>query len=124
MILWDLKGIIADVETAFLHGNLEHKIYMDIPKGLNAKDDECCLLQKTIYGLVQSALQFYKKLVKVLKILGFHGGYTDPCLMTRRNQLGVVFIALYVDDCLCIGNDKSNQGLGTWYVNSSFHHED
>jgi hypothetical protein len=111
MILWDLKGVIADVETAFLHGDLEHEIYMDIPKGLNAKGDECCLLQKTIYGLVQSARQFYKKLVKVLKILGFHGGYADPCLMTRRNKLGVVFIALYVDDCLCIGNDKAIKDL-------------
>jgi hypothetical protein len=111
MILWDLKGVIADVETAFLHGELEHEIYMEIPKGLEAEDDEVCLLQKTIYGLVQSARQFYKKMMKILKLLGFHGGYADPCLMTRRNKLGVVFIALYVDDCLCVGHDAAIKDL-------------
>jgi hypothetical protein len=26
MILWDLKGVIANVERAFLHGDLEHEI--------------------------------------------------------------------------------------------------
>jgi hypothetical protein len=78
---------------------------------LKAKEAECCLPQKTIYGLVQSARQFYKKLVKVLMILGFNGGYTNPCLMTRQNKLGVVFIALYVDDCLCIGNDAAIKDL-------------
>jgi hypothetical protein len=112
MILWDFKGVIADVETSFLHGDLEHETYMDIPKGLEAKEDKCCLLQKTIYGgLVQSARQFYKKLVKVLKLLGFSGGYANPCLMTRKNKLGVVFIALYIDTCLCIGNNAAIKDL-------------
>jgi hypothetical protein len=108
-ILWQLKGVIVDVEAAFLHGDLDgREIYMDAPEGLNAKDGECVLLQKTIYGLVQSARQFYKKLAKILRlILGFKGGYSDPCLMTRRNHLGDVFIALYVDDCLCIGHDDA-----------------
>ena len=107
-ILWQLEGVIVDVEAAFLHGDLDgREIYMDAPEGLNAKDGECVLLQKTIYGLVQSARQFYKKLVKILRLLGFKGGYSDPCLMTRRNHLGVVFIALYVDDCLCIGHDDA-----------------
>jgi hypothetical protein len=106
-ILWNLKGIIVDVEAAFLHGNLEgRKIYMDAPEGLQATVDKGVLLQKTIYGLIQSS-QFYKKLVKILRLLGFKGGYSDPCLMTRCNKLGIIFIALYVDNCLCIGHDAA-----------------
>jgi hypothetical protein len=31
--------------------------------------------------------------------------------MSRRNELGVVFIALYVDDCLCIGDDAAIKDL-------------
>jgi hypothetical protein len=56
-ILWRLTNVIVDVETAFLHGDLEEEIYMDCPEGLDHEPDECLLLQKTIYGLVQSAQQ-------------------------------------------------------------------
>ena len=61
MIVWQLKAKIIDVETAFLHGDLEEEIYMDIPEGLEFFDgdvdklNECLLLLQTIYGLVQSA---------------------------------------------------------------------
>jgi hypothetical protein len=54
------------------------EIYMDSPEGLDAKPDNFFQLRKMVYGLVQSACHFYKKLVKILKILGFKGGYLDP----------------------------------------------
>ncbi len=109
-ILWQLTNVIVDVETAFLHGDLEEEIYMDCPEGLEHDPDECLLLQKTIYGLVQSARQFYKKFVNTLRNkLGFKGGYADPCLLTRRCDKGIVFIALYVDDCFCCGNKEAIQ---------------
>jgi len=56
IIMANLSAKIVDVETAFLHGDLEGiEIYMDCQQGLEAKPDECLLLNKTIYGLVQSA---------------------------------------------------------------------
>jgi hypothetical protein len=68
------------------------------------------LLQKTICGLVQSARQFYKKLVYILrKKLNFKGGYADPCLLTRRCETGIMYIALYVDDCFCCGHQEAIQ---------------
>jgi hypothetical protein len=46
-ILWNLKGVIVDVEAALLHGNLEGcEIYMDAPEGLQATADKCVILQK------------------------------------------------------------------------------
>jgi hypothetical protein len=53
---------IVDIETSFLHGNLTETIYVEIPKGMVANENECLILKKTIYGLVQSAREFYKKL--------------------------------------------------------------
>jgi hypothetical protein len=106
-IIWKLKSKIVDVETAFLHGDFEENIYMDCPKGLNHDDSECLLFLKTICGLVQSARQFFNKLVACLKSIGFKGGYADPCLMTQKSNLGICYIALYVEKCYCFGHEAA-----------------
>ena len=42
-----------DVKIAFLHGDLEEKIYMEQPHGfeIDGKEDYVCLLKKSLYGL-------------------------------------------------------------------------
>ena len=59
----DWEAYIVDIETAFLYGELEDEIYLKIPEGLDeylekefVKDD-CFVLDKSMYGLVQSARQ-------------------------------------------------------------------
>ena len=103
------KAIIVDVETAFLHGILEEgeEIYMDCPEGMEHQEDECVLLEKTIYGLVQSARAYYKKFTAVLLEEGFTQSAADPCLYVRRDKKGVVYLAMYVDDCLCVGDEEA-----------------
>jgi hypothetical protein len=66
-LIWNLEGSIVDVETAFLHGELQEEIYMNIPKVMSYDSKHCLLLTKTIYGLVQSAREFYKKLMATRK---------------------------------------------------------
>jgi Reverse transcriptase (RNA-dependent DNA polymerase) len=70
-LIWNLNACIIDVETAFLHGDLQEEIYMNIPEGMNSNPNDCLFLTKAIYGLVQSAREFYKKIISVLKSLGF-----------------------------------------------------
>jgi hypothetical protein len=76
------KVVIVDMETAFLHGVLKEgeEIYMDGPKGMLHQEDECLLLEKMIYGLVQSARAYYKKFMAVLLEEGFTQSATDPYL--------------------------------------------
>ena len=105
-LIWNLKGCIIDVETAFLHGELKEEIYMNIPEGMNIDSNNCLLLTKTIYGLVQSAREFYKKLISVLKLIGFKENKSDPCLLSRWNQDGILLIGIYVDDCLVVGKER------------------
>ena len=107
LILMKLHGMIADVETAFLHGDLEEDIYMECPEGLDAEIDECLKLLKSIYGLVQAARQWWKKLIEILKRIGFVVNKADPCLLMRKSEKGIVYIGLYVDDCLCIGDKEA-----------------
>jgi hypothetical protein len=119
MLIWKVAGKIVDVETAFLHGDLDGiEIYMDCPQGLEHEPDDCLLLNKTIYGLAQSARQFFKKLTTCLKSLGFTGENGDPCLMIKKDRNMMAIVATYVDDCLFVGNDKLIQetveGIKKW----------
>jgi len=102
MLIWNLDAIIIDVESAFLYGDFDEEIYMDLPDGMTGFEDECLLLLKVIYGLVQVARQWHKKLIDVLKKIGFKGGIADPCLMMQQNNLGVNLMSVYVDDNFCV----------------------
>ena len=53
---------MIDIETAFLHGDMEETIYMNLPEGLDLyerkninNDEECVILKKSINGTVQAA---------------------------------------------------------------------
>ena len=51
---WDLEQF--DVKSAFLHGDLEEEIYMEVPPryGKNLHVNTVCKLKKALYGLEQS----------------------------------------------------------------------
>jgi hypothetical protein len=46
---------------------------MHVPSGLNVYENQKSVLGKAIYGLIQKAKNFYKKLIEVLKVIGFIG---------------------------------------------------
>jgi len=107
-----LKTRAIDIETAFLHGDLEEEIYMTIPRGYveagyEVGPDDCCALGKCIYGLVQAARQYWKKFVKTLEQYGFQVSKADPCLMYREDENGICMIVIYVDDCVLVGTEQS-----------------
>jgi hypothetical protein len=77
-LVWDMTSTVVDIETAFLHGDLDEEIYMEVPKGLEIEHNKKLMLKKAIYGLVQSARKFYEKRINVLKVNGFHGSKSDP----------------------------------------------
>ena len=64
MHIKNLKGKVVDIDNAFVNGDLEHQIYMNIQEGYDeviSKDvdkEDCLNLQNSIYGLVQAARQF------------------------------------------------------------------
>ena len=62
------------------------------------------ILKKCIYRLLQAAWQYYKKAIEILKSSGFKGGSIDPCLYVKRSMNSSVYVALYVDNNLMIGD--------------------
>ena len=48
---------------------------MECPPGLEGiTDEDALLLYQCIYGLVQSARRYHKKIIKILQSIGFEGG--------------------------------------------------
>ena len=96
-----------DVKTAFLNGSLEETIYMVQPEGFIAKGQEkkVCKLQKSIYGLKQASRSWNIKFDQSVKSFGFVQSPDEPCVYKKCSGNVVVFLILYVDDILFIGND-------------------
>jgi hypothetical protein len=49
---------VVDIQTAFLHRDLDEEIYMEVPKGLTIVENKKLILCKTIHGLAQSTRKF------------------------------------------------------------------
>jgi hypothetical protein len=107
MIVLKLDAMIFDVETAFLYGKLDKKIYMDCPAGMDHDADECLILDRTLYGLVQSSRVYYQTYSKVIESFGFKKCPADPCLFMRKDEDGLCIILCYVDDNLVVGHRRS-----------------
>ena len=84
MLLASWIAQIVDVNGAFLYGVLDanKKIYMEVPERCESKylENTVLLLQKTLYGLKQTAMAFWKKLLTVMRKMGFERSSADPCL--------------------------------------------
>ena len=104
---WDAK--IVDIDNAFLNGELEHEIYMTIPEGYAecVEPFEALKLEKAIYGLVQAARQFFKKIHDSLVQAGFKSSEADPCMVYKEVQIGVCIMLVYIDDMLIVGTTEA-----------------
>lgn len=101
---WELEQL--DVKTAFLHGELDEKIFMDQPKGFENKQkpNHVCFLKRSLYGLKQSPRQWYKRFDLFVQTIGFKRSEFDHCLYYQGSMNNnYVFLLLYVDDMLLIG---------------------
>ena len=113
MLIQSLKGEVVDTDNAFLNGDLEHEIYMKIPERYDevinedVDKEDCLILQKAIYGLVQAARQFWKKIVDKMQEGGFQLSEADPCMLYRDDERGVCIIIIYIDDMLIIGKEEA-----------------
>ena len=96
-----------DVKTTFLNGNLEEEIYMVQPKGFIAKNQEhmVCKLKDPFYGLKEASRSWNIKFDQAIKSFGFEQNLDEPCVCKRHQDKVVMFLVLYFDDILLIGND-------------------
>ena len=114
MILEGLDAQVIDIDNTSLNGDLDHEIFMRMPEGYKEciqdyADGKGLKLDKAIYGLVQAARQFWKKLTSQVKEAGFEPSVVDPCLFQCNNDKGLSILIMYIDYLLIIGKPETNE---------------
>jgi hypothetical protein len=91
---WEIHQM--DIKTAFLYGDLDEQIFMELPEGIDADSNTICELRKSLYGLKQAPRVWYQKLDKFLtsKNLQLVRSDADHSLYVGKDLI----IAVYVDD--------------------------
>ncbi|GJZ31850.1 retrotransposon protein, putative, ty1-copia subclass [Tanacetum coccineum] len=95
-----------DVKTAFLNGYLNEDIYMVQPEGFVDPNHprKVCKLQRSIYGLKQASRSWNKRFDEEIKKFGFAQNLDEPCVYQKASGSNVIFLILYVDDIIIMGN--------------------
>lgn len=114
MIMAKWSSEILDVKGAFLHSDFEQgkNIYMRMPEGFEKYYDPLyymLLLLQTLYGLKQSAMAFWKKLLMAFASMQFEQSRADPCLYFAWTLLGLVLWLSWINVCLVIGQAAAVQ---------------
>ncbi|SGY91553.1 BQ5605_C038g11679 [Microbotryum silenes-dioicae] len=96
----------ADIDKAYLHGDLDHDIWMTAPRGFDLPGDKVLRLRRSIYGLKQAGRIWNRHIDASLCDLGYTATGTDHCVYSRLDdRQHPHYIALYVDDLLMISPD-------------------
>ena len=98
-------------KSAFLYGDLQEEIFMEVPVGIRQVEGEnnVCRLLKVRYGLKQAARCWNANLTRVLKNLGLEQCESEKCIFSDFVNYDKVIIAFSVDDGLVVA--KSQESL-------------
>ncbi|GJR48286.1 retrovirus-related pol polyprotein from transposon TNT 1-94 [Tanacetum coccineum] len=90
------SGIVMDVKTAFLNGELNEVVYVSQPEGFVDPEHPSHVyrLKKALYGLKQAPRAWYDKLSMFLIKSGFTKGVVDPTLFMRKTGKHLLLIMI------------------------------
>jgi hypothetical protein len=111
---WSVEAI--DVEAAFLGGEMDHELYIDLPymykencakRGIKLGENDVIRLTMSQYGCVQNARIWSKKFASIVtnNVCQLQQYTTDPCIFYRLDDGGkvVLLMAAYIDDEILAG---------------------
>jgi hypothetical protein len=126
----DLEIYQFDCKTAFLHAKIRHPLFARPFPGYPASDPSKVLrILVALYGLRQSAYEFYMLISSILLALGmvrcevdhgvFMGEWTSApdssVVMPVDGSPAVIYVPLHVDDGLAVTNSPT---LYAWFLSS------
>ena len=96
----------ADVSNAYLQSKIDHEIYMKQPEGYVQDENLVCKLNKSIYGLKQSAHLWNATLIRFMNTQNLEQSKIDPCVFIRKDEYGTLYVLIWVDDLIICASSK------------------
>ncbi|XP_073116145.1 uncharacterized protein [Elaeis guineensis] len=99
---------LLDVKNAFLHGELQEEVYMDVPPGFATAQTvgKVCQLRRSLYGLKQSPRAWFDRFRQAIIQMGYKQSNADHTLFFRHNMGKIAVLIVYVDDIVVTGDDS------------------
>ncbi|CAA7020234.1 unnamed protein product [Microthlaspi erraticum] len=119
----DMELEKMDDKTAFLHGVLQEKIYMEQPEGyvIKGQEDKVCLLSKSLYGLKQLPREWNYRFHTFIVKKNYKRSEYDPCVYLKGSNIdNMVYLLLYMDDMLIASKSKAEVGKLMELLKSEF----
>ena len=119
-----------DVKSAFLNGDLDDMIFMKQPEGFVDENnpDQVCRLNRSIYGLKQSARCWNIKIDNYLKSCKFIQSNADHCIYlkieVKNGRKIIIIIAVYVDDTIICSNSIDDLNMVKNELSNQFEMDD
>lgn len=110
-----------DVKNAFLHGDLNEEVYMDVPPGsASSQKGIVCKLHKSLYGLKQSPRAWFGRFRMAMIKHGFEQSNSDHTLFLKHWNGKVTALIIYVDDMIITGDDVEGISNLEKYLTTEF----
>jgi hypothetical protein len=103
---WPLHQL--DVKNAFLHGDLQEEVYMEISPGFSTPrtSKKVCRLRKSLYDLKQSPWAWFDRFRRVVCRMRYKQFNEDHTVFYRHSNSQITILAVYVDDIIITGDDE------------------
>ena len=98
-----------DVKMAFRKGNLSKDVYITQPEVFTPRNgNKVCKLHRSIYGLKQTSRSRKIQFGETIKEFVLSQNANEACVYMKVSGSAVVFLVLYVDNILLVGNNVSH----------------
>ena len=100
-----------DVQQAFLQGDVDEDLYMQMPPGLPSRSPDgrrlVVKLDRSLYGLKQAGRVWWQLLTGFLLEWGFKQSSIDVCMYTYTSPTGsILWLLVWVDDTIIVDDDE------------------
>lgn len=99
----------VDIRQAYLQATLSEDLYMIVPPSLPTEDGDgnplVARLRRSLYGLKQAGRQWHQLFTSTLTTWGFVQSQIDTCLFTFTRGGSLIWLVVWVDDCVVVDND-------------------
>lgn len=123
---YDLSSV--DIRQAYLQASLSEDLYMMVPPGMPDKDADgdplVAKLKRSLYGLKQAGREWHTLFSATLRNWGFTQSAIDTCMFVMRRGESVIWLVVWVDDCIIVSNDPSLRAEFVEYLSTVHPTED